>query len=100
VLSRRLPRQALPERELSQLRRDICCECTNASEVRATIVVEVKRTEQVRRRRIWITATYHKGVTGNIPKAIEACELWIQDYPRAEMPHLYLEGGSFAGRSI
>jgi eukaryotic-like serine/threonine-protein kinase len=38
----------------------------------------------------WITATYHKGVTGNIQKAIEACELWIQDYPRAEMPHLYL----------
>ena len=27
----------------------------------------------------WITATYHKGVTGNIPKAIEACDLWIQE---------------------
>src|SRR6516164_5486949 len=38
----------------------------------------------------WITATYHKGVTGNIPKAIEACDLWIQDYPRAELPHMYL----------
>src|SRR3981189_649765 len=38
----------------------------------------------------WITATYHKGVTGNIPKAIEACDLWIQDYPRSEMPHVYL----------
>ena len=38
----------------------------------------------------WITATYHKGVTGNIPKAIEACDLWIQDYPRAELPHVYL----------
>jgi DNA-binding winged helix-turn-helix (wHTH) protein/predicted Zn-dependent protease len=38
----------------------------------------------------WITATYHKGVTGNIPKAIEACDLWIQDYPRSEMPRLYL----------
>jgi eukaryotic-like serine/threonine-protein kinase len=38
----------------------------------------------------WITATYHKGVTGNIPKAIEACDLWIQDYPRSELPHLYL----------
>ncbi|MGC1294453.1 MAG: hypothetical protein WA869_05370 [Alloacidobacterium sp.] len=38
----------------------------------------------------WITATYHKGVTGNIPKATEACDLWIQNYPRAEMPHLYL----------
>jgi eukaryotic-like serine/threonine-protein kinase len=38
----------------------------------------------------WITATYHKGVTGNIPKAIETCDLWIQDYPRSEMPHMYL----------
>ena len=38
----------------------------------------------------WITATYHKGVTGNIPKAIEACDLWIQDYPRSELPHVYL----------
>ncbi len=38
----------------------------------------------------WITATYHKGVTGDIPKAIEACDLWIQDYPRSEMPHVYL----------
>ena len=38
----------------------------------------------------WITATYHKGVTGNIPKAIETCDLWIQDYPRSELPHLYL----------
>jgi DNA-binding winged helix-turn-helix (wHTH) protein/tetratricopeptide (TPR) repeat protein len=38
----------------------------------------------------WITAIYHKGVTGNIPKAIEACDLWIQAYPRSEMPHIYL----------
>src|SRR6516162_1036378 len=38
----------------------------------------------------WITATYHKGVTGDIPKAIEACDLWIQDYPRADLPHMYL----------
>jgi tetratricopeptide (TPR) repeat protein len=38
----------------------------------------------------WIIATYHKGVTGNIPKAIEACEIWIQDYPRTEVPHMYL----------
>ena len=38
----------------------------------------------------WITATYHKGVTGNIPKAMEACDLWVQDYPRAEVPHMYL----------
>jgi len=38
----------------------------------------------------WIAAAYHKGVSGNIPKAIEACDLWIQAYPRAELPHVYL----------
>jgi tetratricopeptide (TPR) repeat protein len=38
----------------------------------------------------WITATYHKGVTGDIPKAIEACDLWVQAYPRSELPHMYL----------
>jgi hypothetical protein len=46
----------------------------------------------------WITATYHKGVTGDIPKAIEACDLWIQDYPRADLPHIYLAAAVFAGR--
>jgi eukaryotic-like serine/threonine-protein kinase len=49
-------------------------ECSNSSEAE----------------KYWITATYHKGVTGDIPKAIEACDLWIQDYPRSEMPHIYL----------
>ena len=42
--------------------------------------------------RYWITAAYEKGVTGNIPKAIEACDLWIQAYPRSDMPHVYLGG--------
>ena len=42
--------------------------------------------------RYWVTAAYEKGVTGNIPKAIEACDLWIQAYPRSYMPHVYLAG--------
>jgi len=42
--------------------------------------------------RYWVTAAYHKGVTGNIPKAIEACDLWIQAYPRSYFPHVYLGG--------
>jgi tetratricopeptide (TPR) repeat protein/predicted Ser/Thr protein kinase len=42
--------------------------------------------------RYWVTAAYHKGVSGDIPKAIEACDLWIQAYPRTEMPHTYLAG--------
>ena len=46
------------------------------------------RTSEVEK--YWITAAYHKGVTGNIPKAIEACDLWIQAYPRSDMPHVYL----------
>jgi serine/threonine protein kinase len=39
-----------------------------------------------------IAATYHKSVTGNITKAIEACRLWIQAYPRAYHPHDLLGG--------
>jgi eukaryotic-like serine/threonine-protein kinase len=42
--------------------------------------------------RYWVTAAYHKGVTGNIPKAIEACDLWIEAYPRAYFPPGYLGG--------
>jgi tetratricopeptide (TPR) repeat protein/predicted Ser/Thr protein kinase len=39
-----------------------------------------------------ITATYQKEVTGNIEKAIETCQLWIQAYPRAFHPHDLLAG--------
>jgi eukaryotic-like serine/threonine-protein kinase len=42
--------------------------------------------------RYWVTAAYEKGVAGNIPKAIEACDLWIQAYPRSCFPHVYLGG--------
>ena len=39
-----------------------------------------------------ITVVYHKNVTGDIEKAIEACRLWIQAYPRTELPHDMLAG--------
>jgi tetratricopeptide (TPR) repeat protein len=39
-----------------------------------------------------ITAVYHKSVTGDIEKAMEACRLWIQAYPRTELPHDMLAG--------
>jgi eukaryotic-like serine/threonine-protein kinase len=39
-----------------------------------------------------ITATYQKDVTGNIEKARDACQLWIQAYPRAYHPHDLLAG--------
>ena len=39
-----------------------------------------------------IDAAYYKEVTGNIEKAIETCQLWIQAYPRSEMPHTFLAG--------
>ncbi|HEX3569290.1 MAG TPA: winged helix-turn-helix domain-containing protein [Acidobacteriaceae bacterium] len=42
--------------------------------------------------RYWVIAAYEKGVTGNIAKAIEACDLWIQAYPRSYMPRVYLGG--------
>ncbi|MDP9049183.1 MAG: protein kinase [Acidobacteriota bacterium] len=42
--------------------------------------------------RYWIIAGYHEGVTGNIEKAVESCRLWIQAYPRSELPHVFLAG--------
>ena len=39
-----------------------------------------------------IDSSYYKQVTGNIPKAIETCDLWIHAYPRNEMPRAFLAG--------
>src|SRR5271168_677476 len=35
----------------------------------------------------FITARFHKVVTGNMEKAVQTCLLWIQAYPRSEIPH-------------
>jgi eukaryotic-like serine/threonine-protein kinase len=43
----------------------------------------------------FISAVFHKEVTGNIEKAGQACTLWIQAYPRSEMPHVYLSGAIY-----
>ena len=39
-----------------------------------------------------ISTHYHIAVTGNMEKAEQDCELWIQTYPRAEIPHDFLSG--------
>jgi serine/threonine protein kinase len=43
----------------------------------------------------FIIAAYQKEVTGNIHEAVQACKLWIQAYPRTEMPHGYLAGAVY-----
>src|SRR5271154_1595736 len=43
----------------------------------------------------FILATYDKEATGNLEKAEQTCRLWIQDYPRSEMPHSYLAGAVY-----
>jgi tetratricopeptide (TPR) repeat protein/predicted Ser/Thr protein kinase len=43
----------------------------------------------------FITARYHKEVTGNIEKARDACQVWIQAYPRAALPHILLSGAIY-----
>jgi eukaryotic-like serine/threonine-protein kinase len=40
----------------------------------------------------FISASFHMVVTGNMEKAEQNCELWIQAYPRSEMPHDFLSG--------
>jgi eukaryotic-like serine/threonine-protein kinase len=44
----------------------------------------------------FITSRYHRVVTGNMEKAEQACQLWIQDYPRAAMPHIHLSVSIYA----
>ena len=34
-------------------------------------------------------------MTGDVEKAEQSCKLWIQSYPRAEMPHIYLSGAIY-----
>jgi DNA-binding winged helix-turn-helix (wHTH) protein/tetratricopeptide (TPR) repeat protein len=43
----------------------------------------------------FISCVYHKEVTGDIPQAAQSCELWIQAYPRMDMPHNYLAGAIY-----
>ncbi len=44
------------------------------------------------REKYFISASYYMQVTGDLGKARETCELWVQAYPRASMPHSFLSG--------
>jgi len=44
------------------------------------------------REKYFIEASYDAVVTGNLEKAKQACELWIQAYPRAVEPRNFLAG--------
>jgi eukaryotic-like serine/threonine-protein kinase len=44
----------------------------------------------------FISASFYMEVTGNMEKAEQICELWIQSYPRAETPHNFLSGIIYA----
>jgi eukaryotic-like serine/threonine-protein kinase len=43
----------------------------------------------------FISAVFHKEVTGNLEKAEQSCRLWTQAYPRAVMPRDYLSGAIY-----
>lgn len=40
----------------------------------------------------FISASFNMTVTGSMEKAEQICELWLQAYPRSEMPHDFLSG--------
>ena len=44
------------------------------------------------RERFFISATYYSWVTGNLEKAQQTCETWVQVYPAEITPHTYLSG--------
>jgi eukaryotic-like serine/threonine-protein kinase len=43
----------------------------------------------------FVSAIYYKEVPGDLEKAAQTCKLWMQAYPRAEMPHTYLAGAIY-----
>jgi DNA-binding winged helix-turn-helix (wHTH) protein/Tfp pilus assembly protein PilF len=45
--------------------------------------------------KFFISLTYDLQVTGNLDKAQQTCDLWVQTYPRAWMPHALLSGGIY-----
>jgi len=45
--------------------------------------------------RFFISLTYDLQVTGNLEKAQQTCDLWVQAYPRAWLPHGLLSGGIY-----
>ena len=45
--------------------------------------------------RFFISLTYDLQVTENLEKAQQTCDLWMQAYPRAWLPHALLSGGIY-----
>jgi len=45
--------------------------------------------------KFFISLTYDLQVTGNLEKAQQTCDLWMQAYPRAWFPHALLSGGIY-----
>jgi len=55
------------------------------------------RNQTSEQEKYYISAIFHKEVTGDLEKAEQSCKLWIQAYPRAEGPHIYLSGAIYPG---
>jgi len=45
--------------------------------------------------KFFISVNYDLQVTGNLEKAQQTCDLWIQTYPRSWLPHGLLSGGIY-----
>jgi eukaryotic-like serine/threonine-protein kinase len=45
--------------------------------------------------KFFILSRYYKAVTGNMEKAEQTCQLWIQAYPRSSMPLTHLAGAIY-----
>jgi len=43
----------------------------------------------------FISAIFYKEGPGNLERAEQTCKLWMQAYPRAEIPHTYLSGAIY-----
>jgi tetratricopeptide (TPR) repeat protein len=89
------PKFAMAYAWLGQLYSDIG-ESTLAAENIAKAYQLRDRTSDTER--FFITASYYMWVTGNLDKAQQTYELWVQSYPRALAPHGFLSGTSSVAR--
>ncbi len=83
------PNFALAYAWLGRMYADIGESGTAADYIRKAFELRERTSEP---EKYFISANFHVVVTGNMEKAEQTCDLWIQAYPRTDLPHSFLAG--------
>jgi tetratricopeptide (TPR) repeat protein len=67
-------------------------DCLSAENTKKAYQLRDRASDQ---EKLFISLTYDLQVTGNLEKAQQTCDLWIQAYPHARFPHALSSGGIY-----